>query len=132
MIHDESSFMMIISVFRIVMVITQLVGFDQCFITTFARQRNSSLIMGMEEEDTRGTLNRFFSGFLSFFGLRSPLRVGIEFCLSFLNCNGGIGSTFLHCAFSHYLRPNEKYDSIQPEIAESEIVRNLVLQTCIC
>ena len=54
-----------------VMVITHL---DQCLIT-FARQRNSSLIMGMEEEDTRGTLNRFYV-FLSLFGVCVCMCVG--------------------------------------------------------
>ena len=91
--------MMIMSVFRIVMVITHLDGFDQCLITiliiTFARQRNSSLIMGMEEEDTRGTLNRFFLAFLSFFGLRSVISKGIRHicvCVVNLCCN-----RLLHC-----------------------------------
>ena len=33
------------------------------------RQRNSSLIMGMEEEDTRGTLNRYFESKVFLLGL---------------------------------------------------------------
>ena len=90
--------MMIMSVFRIVMVITHLDGFDQSLIAiliiTFARQRNSSLIMGMEEEDTRGTLNRFF-WLLSFCDLRSVISKGIRHicvCVVNLCCN-----RLLHC-----------------------------------
>ena len=34
--------------------------------------------------------------------------------------------------WAHYLGADEKYDSIQPEIADNEIVRNGEMQICIC